>query len=702
MLKKLLSLYEESLFRNSIYLMLATGILSGFGFFFWLIATRLFRAEDIGLATALISVMNLIAILSLLGFNVAFVRYRTDTAETNDQMNTGMILVGLAACILAVAFLAFVRILSPSLDFVANNLSVALLFIFFCVMSALNGLTDAVFLARRKTNFILVINTLFSAIKMVLPFAFIGLGALGIFAAAALAQTVGFGLSIGVMMWKFDYRPRFVIQRSVLRRVWIYCTGNYIGSIFNLLPVCLLPIIITNDLGAASAAYYYISMMIGNLLYVIPVATTRAFFAEGSHNEKTIEANIRASILIISLLLIPSILILLIGGNLILNIFGKSYAEGGVDFLRLVALTGIAIASSSILNSLFQIRKNMRAIIVVNTLYAITIIALSYALLPLGLIGVGVAWLSGSVVSSLVGYLFYRLPTNLLKHIRVAAEEFYFTQKTRLSCKIRYFRAVSRYGVRAIALFYPQLPRPDHILYPICHELRIAITNDPRAAADIIIAFDDTTIRKKNPLLTELCTSSAVINAACNDISKDHLAVVFHEIFGYGMTIDPRTATSAYVQKSNTNALHDGVVRYAPTEPEDGYVYQKLINNTCGDDSVMDIRVHVFKDTIPFTWYRYKSIHDRFDTTIRAECVETDTALSRDEQNLIIRFCKKFGLDFGELDVLRDTDGRIYIVDANNTPAGPQPGVHISTEEYTSFLRMMCDSFASAFLSSEK
>ena len=44
----------------------------------------------------------------------------------------------------------------------------------------------------------------------------------------------------------------------------------------------------------------------------------------------------------------------------------------------------------------------------------------------------------------------------------------------------------------------------------------------------------------------------------------------------------------------------------------------------------------------------------------------------KDELNKIHRFCAKIGMDYGEVDVLRDRDdGRIYIVDANNTPSGP-------------------------------
>ena len=48
--------------------------------------------------------------------------------------------------------------------------------------------------------------------------------------------------------------------------------------------------------------------------------------------------------------------------------------------------------------------------------------------------------------------------------------------------------------------------------------------------------------------------------------------------------------------------------------------------------------------------------------------------LSIDEAEKIRLFCERMKLDYCELDVLRDkNNGRIYIVDANSTPAGP-PG----------------------------
>ena len=75
--------------------------------------------------------------------------------------------------------------------------------------------------------------------------------------------------------------------------------------------------------------------------------------------------------------------------------------------------------------------------------------------------------------------------------------------------------------------------------------------------------------------------------------------------------------------------------------------------------------------------------------------------ISVKEYALIVRFCKEIGLDTGELDVLRDKDtGKIYIVDANNTPGGPP--LEFTPEELETVLQLQADAFAKAFFPPQK
>jgi len=68
-------LANDSLYRNSIYLMLNTGVMAVFGFFFWIINTRLYCTEQVGIGTTLISVMKLISSFSLLGLGNSLIKH---------------------------------------------------------------------------------------------------------------------------------------------------------------------------------------------------------------------------------------------------------------------------------------------------------------------------------------------------------------------------------------------------------------------------------------------------------------------------------------------------------------------------------------------------------------------------------------------------------------------------------------------------
>jgi len=688
-------IHQESLYLNSLYLMSATAIVAGFGFFFWLINAQLFSTEDIGLATALISVMNLISILSLIGINATFIRFLPSSERPNDKLNTGMLLVGATAVLLTGVFVALSSIISPPLHALLNTPATALIFIFLCTLSAVNAITDSIFLAHRQTKYVFTINFVFSFCKMLLPFLFIGYGAFGIFAAAAAAQGIGLALSIGILMWKFNYRPRFVIHRDIIDLVWRYSATNYLASVLNLLPVTILPIIILNQLGAHPAAYYYIVMMIGNLLYTIPWATARALFAEGSNDESLLNSHFKKAIIVIAALLIPSVIFLLVAGKFILQVFGVDFAAEGIVFLRFVALSGLLVSATAIFGSYFQVKKDLLAIIITNAALAVATITLSYVLLPLGLEGVGIAWFVGNSIAALVGYMLYRWPKDFYEKAR----ELWFVKISVPLSKFRYLRARYHNGKRKVVLCYPEKPRPFHILYLVLHNLGFAITNDPAVKHDAVIAFEDTTFRRDVPILSDLRRSENITNIDCNDISKERVDSVFKEVFGYSSFIDPLTYQGKYVRKSNFNTTHDGVILEGPAVPKDGYVYQKLIQDKYPGGLYREMRLSIMGDAIPIAVYRYRSEHNRFNHIISTEWVAATQMLTGDEYTKVLLFCKKFGLDYGELDVMRDAnEDRIYIVDANNTPAGPVPGLHIHKNDYARYLSVLSESALSKFL----
>ncbi len=273
--------------------------------------------------------------------------------------------------------------------------------------------------------------------------------------------------------------------------------------------------------------------------------------------------------------------------------------------------------------------------------------------------------------------------------------------KTMFAAETDYRRArTGQHGARIKTMVcYPEKPKTFHALYKIAHRLGYRITNklDPRA--DCIIRFEDTTYGTSFPELDTLAHARTVINARCTDISKRHVEEVFHEVFGYGMKIDPRHYTGTCVQKSDMNALHDGKVITCPTEPKEGYIYQRLIHNNVDADTAEDLRLLIMQGTIPFVARRFKHTSDRFNETVHAEVVETVEVLTPEEVRLVHIFCERMGLDYGEIDSLRDrTDGKLYLIDVNNTPSGPMGTVYEYLEGSHLWVTRMAQAFKNTFL----
>ena len=163
------------------------------------------------------------------------------------------------------------------------------------------------------------------------------------------------------------------------------------------------------------------------------------------------------------------------------------------------------------------------------------------------------------------------------------------------------------------------------------------------------------------------------MNFSCRDIGKRHVDRVFRSIFGYGSPVDPRTHHGIAVRKSNLNAQHDGrIVRCPVRTVRRTSVYQRLINNTGGGAFADDLRTPVLGGDVPFVYVIRKPLKSRFGSARGERIVETRDAFSAGEIDRIRRFAAAMGLDYAELDILRDADdGRIVIVDANPTPWGP-------------------------------
>jgi len=270
-----------------------------------------------------------------------------------------------------------------------------------------------------------------------------------------------------------------------------------------------------------------------------------------------------------------------------------------------------------------------------------------------------------------------------------------------LSFKAKFGAAyVQNRGRAKLILTIPHKPEPGAVLYKICHVLGYRITDDPKKKADLVVNWEDCTFRRSDAVLESLGTHQPVLNIGCRDISKRRVETVHRAVFGYGLAVDPREFTGRCVKKSNANATHDGRIIQCPINVVDEEaIYQRVVNNSRDGVLVEDIRVPIFGKAIPFCYRVLRPMERRFGfgiDNISAEICEVSELLSVSEAAKLLRLCHELGLDYGELDVLRDTDeGNLYIVDANSTPFGPPKCMDRRSASLA--LRKLSEAFVASF-----
>jgi hypothetical protein len=225
-----------------------------------------------------------------------------------------------------------------------------------------------------------------------------------------------------------------------------------------------------------------------------------------------------------------------------------------------------------------------------------------------------------------------------------------------------------------IIFVHPHYPSRGSTLYKAALAINHTLSNKPRRKQNLAVYWEYATHRKEYHLLEALKDQTTVLNLHSRDISKVLVDKVHLDIFGYNTFVDAKSYEGKLVQKNDVNAIHDGQILQGPlSEIEEGFIYQILIDNRFSESLVLDIRVIFAGEALDFVYLKYRDIKERFkNTTVKTEVKPIKDIFNAQEIQLINHFCQTMHLDYGELDVLRNKDdGKIYIVDVNNTPQGP-------------------------------
>ncbi len=214
--------------------------------------------------------------------------------------------------------------------------------------------------------------------------------------------------------------------------------------------------------------------------------------------------------------------------------------------------------------------------------------------------------------------------------------------------------------------FVPAVPHDRYMVRAAARLAGIRLAGHTEAA-DAEFYFEDATTA-----VPPRATHARALNFGCGDISKSRVATVFERVFGYPLAVDPTRWHGDAVEKSEANGAHDGRIVACPRPVRPGCVYQRLIDTVGSEGLATDLRTHCIGGVAVAVWVKRRPAAARFlPPNATARWHSPDEIFSAPELALIGRFVRAMGADWCGLDILRDTDGRIYIVDVNKTDAGP-------------------------------
>jgi O-antigen/teichoic acid export membrane protein len=375
------------------------------GFIFWVLAAHLYSPAEIGISGALISAVGLVSSLSLMGLNNSLIRYLPAATRPQDLYRSSLTTSIIASGIIGVVAVILLPSLASKIGFISRSPWLTILFVLVTILFTVNTLLDSIFTALRSAKYVLIRNILLSAVKLALPLLVVSFGAIGLFEAfgAGILVALGFGVAKLANAFKLNFSPAIVSDQ--LRPILSLSFANYVVSNLGSLPAFVLPILIVNFLGTASAGYYYVAYLIAGMLFVIPSGVASAMLAEGSQSDTNRSKNNLNGLKLMYAILVPSIAAVCIFGPLILAFFGQTYAVQGTALLRVLALSSLFSAFNYAGAVTLNLRHHVVRLVLIHVFEATAVLVSVWLLIGRGLTGVGLGWLLGQMLMS-VAYLF--------------------------------------------------------------------------------------------------------------------------------------------------------------------------------------------------------------------------------------------------------------------------------------------------------
>ena len=400
---------RQPLLRNGYSLVLNSGTTAVLGMGFWVLAARRFSVEEVGVGSALVASLALLSTIAQLNLSNVLARFLPTAGHHTGRVIAGCWLAsGAAAVVVGVVFLAGAQWWAPTLPLNSHDLRTDAWFVAALVLWCLFVLQDGALSGLRQSDWVLAKNTAYGVLKLLaLLVPVIALSADGIFLAWTV-PVIPVLLAVGYLMVRrlvpaHVSRTSSSVQPVVPRQIAAFASFDYVVALVGTGLISVLPLLVLETSGAATAAYFTLAWSISYSLYLVSRSMATSLLVEGAGDASRLGEYSWRAFLHTSWILVPLVAGTVLLAPVLMRMFGAEYAAEGSTVLRLLALSALPSAVIVVYSAVERVRRRMLRLVLVTLAINATALILVWVLLQThGLLGLGLAWLTTQTVAAAV------------------------------------------------------------------------------------------------------------------------------------------------------------------------------------------------------------------------------------------------------------------------------------------------------------
>jgi O-antigen/teichoic acid export membrane protein/aminoglycoside phosphotransferase (APT) family kinase protein len=396
--------------RDGLALVMSSGLSSAVGLLYWVLAAQLFPPAVVGVNAVALSSVMLVGGVAHLNMSHALLRFVPVAGLAARRLVLLGYLVAVTLSALTGAGFALGALWwAPELIDVAGYGALVAFFAVSCPVWTLFTLQDYVLTAVGKATAVPVENIVFSVLKIGLLVAVTlaavpgGIALSWVIATALIVLPINLWIVIRLLPAhgrRHAGRAVPITPGAVAR----FVGADFVGALFWQAAMMGLPVLVLARLGPEDAAAYNMVWQFGLALYLVPSGMGQSMIAHSAADPGKVDKARRETVRRGLVLVAPAAVLLALGGQLVLSMFGAHYTDAGTGALALVALSAIPNVITAAATSTARVRQRRLVQFGVPTSISVLVIGLSWLLMPdMGLVAIGIAWLGAQcLVASVV------------------------------------------------------------------------------------------------------------------------------------------------------------------------------------------------------------------------------------------------------------------------------------------------------------